>query len=135
MGWLFQAIPKRYNLARIEPKATETWLVTRYGDEMRRGDLVFLWMAGASETRGLYGWGRIAEDAPRYYKNWGYGIDVRYEQRFARHIPHDEVRALPSLADFILFRVAIGTNFKLDERQTGEISALIRRKLGAEAAP
>jgi predicted RNA-binding protein with PUA-like domain len=136
MSWLFQSVPKRYDLAsEMKSGQTETWLVTRYGSELKKGDIVFLWMAGPPAVRGLYGWGRIADETTRYYKNWGSGIDVHYEKKFTEHISFSEVRALKSFADHVLFKTAVGTNFRLSSQQTEELRKLIVRKHGAGAAP
>jgi len=136
MSWLFQSIPKRYNLAsEMKAGQIETWLVTRYMDEIKRGDLVFLWMAGEPAIRGLYGWALVSDDKPRFYRDWGYGIAVHYKRKFSTHIPFSEVRSLESFADFVLFKTAIGTNFKLSSEQTKAITDLIRRKFGAGEAP
>jgi len=42
MNWIFQAVPKRYDLkTEMKQGDSETWLVTRFRDEMKKGDLVF----------------------------------------------------------------------------------------------
>jgi len=136
MNWLFQSVPKRCNLAeRMRQGETETWLVTRYMDEIKRGDLVFLWMGGPPEVRGLYGWGRTVSDAPSYFKGWGFGVDVLYERKFTSHIPFDIVKALPTLTEYILFRMAVGTNFRLSEEQTSDLKRLIADTFGVGEAP
>lgn len=136
MSWLFQSIPRRYNLKdKMQAGESETWLVTRYMDEMKKGDLVFLWMAGPPEIRGLYGWGRVSDDKPRFFKDWGYGIAVRYERKFRDHILFSEVKALWAFSDFVLFKTAIGTNFKLSDEQTEALTDLIRRTFSDGEAP
>lgn len=128
MSWLFQSVPKRYNLAKeMKAGATETWLVTRYGNELKEGELVFFWMAGDPSIRGLYGWGRIAADQPRYIKGWGNGIKVHYKYKFPEHISFEKVRDLPSFADHVLFKMSVGTNFKLSGPQTSDLKKLIGR--------
>jgi hypothetical protein len=104
-------------------------------EEFRRDDIVFLWMGGPPEVRGLYGWGRIVSDAPRYYKDWGYGIDVQYENKFERHIPFNAVKTLPSFSDYVLFKTAIGTNFRLSDEQAADLKKLIAEVCGAGGAP
>jgi hypothetical protein len=134
--WLFQAVPKRYNLEEeLHAGRTETWLVTRFAREIEKGDLVFLWMAGSPEVRGLYGWGRVVDDGPRFYKDWGNGVAVRYEKRFPTHIPASEVRSLGSFADHVLFKTAIGTNFRLTAAQRDELGELAIRKFGKAFSP
>ena len=136
MSWLFQSVPKRYDLAtNMKAGKTETWLVTRYGNELKKGDVVFLWMGGEPSVRGLYGWGRITGSATRYYKDWGSGIDVHYREKFPHHIPYTHVRALKSMAEHVLFKTAVGTNFKLTDEQTEDLRRLIVREHGKGSAP
>lgn len=136
MDWIFQAIPRRYDL-RTEMKTgnKETWLVTRYKDKMKRGDIVFMWQAGPAEIRGVYGWGRIVGREPHYYERWGHGVDVQYEKVFPNHLSSDAVRALPAFADHVLFKMAIGTNFELTPDQKGALVRLIESTFGAGVAP
>ena len=58
--WIFQNTPDLWDLRRefiegreVAPK------VSRYGDQMEVGDVVFFWMAGPSTSRGICGWGRL----------------------------------------------------------------------------
>ena len=126
MNWLFQSVPKRYDLSKeMREGATETWLVTRFMDQIKRNDIVFFWMAGPLEIRGLYGWGKIVSESPEYHKSWGYGVDVRYEKKLPNHIPVDAVKALASFENFVLFKTAIGTNFRLSEHQAKDLFDLI----------
>lgn len=129
MHWLFQSVPKRYDLAKeMREGAIETWLVTRFMDSIKRGDIVFFWMAGSPDIRGLYGWGKVISECPQYSKGWGYGVDVKYEKKLTVHIPAGEVKRLPSFADFVLFKTAIGTNFRLSEEQAADLFKLVKAR-------
>ena len=46
--WIFKRYPRTYRVDdRLQdPEASISWLVTRYQDEMRPGDIAFLWRAG-----------------------------------------------------------------------------------------
>jgi hypothetical protein len=136
MVWIFQAVPKRYDLrTEMEEGGRETWLVTRYGDEMKRGDIVYFWLAGKPGIRGLYGWGRIASDGPKERKGWGKGVDVKYEKVFASHIPSSSLASRPELRDHLLFRVGVGTNFKVTAEEHEVIKEVVSQLLGEEAIP
>lgn len=136
MNWIFQAIPKRYDLRKeMKEGHTETWLVTRYRDEMSRGDIVFFWLAGPSEIRGLYGWGQIIGKKPKYFENWGYGIEVKYKKVFPTHISSSKLQKLPNLSKHVIFKMAVGTNFNLTDRQADEIKNIIISTLGKEVSP
>lgn len=85
--FIFQSVPERYDLREaIHPGKVDTWYATRYRNEMHPGDLVYFWMAGNEQFRGLYGWGRISS-TPYLEKNWdSHGVDVKYEARFSEPI-------------------------------------------------
>jgi predicted RNA-binding protein with PUA-like domain len=119
----------------MEQGATETWLVTRFIDEIKKGDTVFFWMAGPPDVRGLYGWGKVIGEKPEYESGWGYGIDVKYVRKFPRHIPFIDVKSISSFSDFVLFKTAIGTNFRLSDSQTRDLIDLISQRFGKDAAP
>jgi len=114
---------------------TETWLVTRYIDEIKRGDLIYFWMGGEPNIRGLYGWGRVVSDAPKYFKDWGFGIDIEYQIKFKTHIPYNRIKELPSFYDYILFKTAIGTNFRISDKQANDLKKIIIEYYGDEVAP
>lgn len=136
MEWVFQAIPKRYDLReRMNKGEKETWLVTRYKDEMCKGDMVFFWLAGSPDIRGIYGWGRIVGDKVRYFENWGHGIEVCYNQVLPERISSEDLKKKKALGQHVIFRMAVGTNFKLEPDQTKELCELIRERFGQEVAP
>lgn len=136
MEWIFQAIPKRYDLReRMHKEEKQTWLVTRYKNEMHAGDIVFFWLAGPIDIRGLYGWGKIVGDKVRYYDNWGHGIDVVYIEVLPERIPSEDLKKKPALSRHVLFTMAVGTNFRLEPDQTQEICETIAERFGKEVAP
>lgn len=136
MAWIFQAVPKRYDL-RTELKANETekWLVTRYGRQMRRGDAVYFWLAGKKSIRGIYGWGHLVGSETEYRPDWGDGIDVKCEQVFPEHISAEDVQAGAQMSQHLLFRMAVGTNFELTDAQNRELKSLIVGRFGQAVAP
>jgi predicted RNA-binding protein with PUA-like domain len=46
--WIFKANPERFRIeARLkDPQPKTTWLVTRYRDQVKPGDVAFIWSAG-----------------------------------------------------------------------------------------
>jgi hypothetical protein len=135
MDWIFQAVPRRYDLRReLREGRREVWLVTRYGEQMRRGDVVYFWMAGDSAIRGLYGWGRIIANAPRQTPI-GMGIEVQYEKVFSNHIPAATLQEQAILKDHLLFRMPVGTNFSLTTEQRQAIDKVISQIVGPQAVP
>ena len=60
-AFIFQSVPDRYDLRReFRVGKSDTWYATRYRNEMKAGDIVFFWMRGEEDSRGLYGWGTLS---------------------------------------------------------------------------
>jgi hypothetical protein len=136
MDWIFQAIPNRYDLReKMISGETGTWLVTRYKDKIKAGDIVYFWLAGNIESRGIYGWGRVVGDGVEYYKDWGHGVDVKYEKVLPNHISSSEIKNLSNMSEHVLFRMAVGTNFTLTQEQAEELNSKLVELYGTEVAP
>ena len=61
--FLFQSAPEQYDLRKeLRPGEFDNWHATRYRMEMHPGDIVFFWMGGDQNFRGLYGWGEITSE-------------------------------------------------------------------------
>lgn len=126
-AWIFQGKPARYPLKeKLIKGGEETWLVTRYKDQMSKDDIVLFWSSGSRDIRGIYGWGVIIEDTPMYYENWGYGIAVIYKERFNNHIPISKIEEKGVLKNNLILKMPIGTNFELTEKETNDVIALIK---------
>jgi hypothetical protein len=59
-AWIFQSKPSQTDLrTELRVGAVDQWMATRYRSEMRDGDVVYFWLAGNANIRGVYGRGRI----------------------------------------------------------------------------
>lgn len=141
MSFIFQAVPERYDL-RVKMKVSQraSWVVSRFGNEMKRGDIVYFWLGGDPAERGLYGWGVITDEKPIFYEDSGYRIEVEYRRFFpdyhpSMHIPSEEIRADPALENHLIFRMPVGTNFMLTDEEDQAIRAIIARKFGEDWLP
>jgi hypothetical protein len=117
--FVFQSVPSRYDLREvIQEGADATWYATRYRNEMHVGDLVFFWMAGDEDIRGLYGWGRIT--SPPYMKeDWdSHGVDVTYHTKFSAPVLATTLRKDSVLSSMLIFRAPQATNFLLNSDET-----------------
>ncbi|HXO30850.1 MAG TPA: EVE domain-containing protein [Candidatus Acidoferrales bacterium] len=55
--WIFQSVTERYDLREtLQEGKEETWVISRYWQQMLPGDLVFFWLGGPPAIRGIYGW-------------------------------------------------------------------------------
>jgi hypothetical protein len=124
--WIFQGKPERYPLQdKLVPGQKETWLVSRYRNDMSKDDVVLFWSSGDETIRGLYGWGKITQDKAQYFDEWGYGIEVLYLERFNPHISIEKVRKSGVLNDNALLKMPIGTNFKVSNDEYDSLSKFI----------
>lgn len=133
--WIFQSKPERYDLrdpGNMVPGTNDTWIASRYRTEMRPGDLVFFWMSGSADERGIYGWGRLS-GRPRPDGD-GHIVDIRYERRLTHHLPAQHIAAERGLADLLILRIAIGTNFLINRQEAQHIARLLARDERPEIA-
>src|SRR4051812_48416606 len=133
--FIFQAVPERYDLRQeLRAGKSDTWYATRYRNDMNASDIVFFWMGGDQDSRGLYGWGTLTSGA--YLKSdWeSHGVDVRYEVRFAKPILATDLKKEPILKDLLILRAPQATNFLLTEQQASDLRKFIRAR-DEEAPP
>ncbi len=124
--WIFQSKPKQYDLrldSSLVPGRKDKWDATRWRTEMHPGDLVYFWMAGPPELRGIYGWGRLTSEP--YEDGSGYAVKVKYERKFPEHIPAETIGSNKELQNLMILKIAVGTNFLIDKREANAIAALI----------
>ncbi|HPQ67985.1 MAG TPA: EVE domain-containing protein [bacterium] len=126
MSFIFQAIPQRYNLKdRLKEGDVVPWIASRYHDHMKMGEVVYFWMGGDRKTKGLYGWGKITDQAPFVDSNNVYRVNVKIERRFENFIPVSAFTDDPVMKNHLLFRMPIGTNFLLNEQEEAAIKKII----------
>jgi hypothetical protein len=125
-SWIFQAPPERHDLAeRLEPGLREDWLVTRFADEIKPGDTVYICHAKSEEaifgsatvTSGVFGGNRVV---------------LRYDRRYERPVTRAQLHADPLLAELEIFHMPEETNFRLTGEQVEALNQVIERQLGAE---
>ena len=135
MAYIFQARPATYELQhRLEEGKAVNWLASRYHREMRRGDIVYLWQAGDENQRGIYGWGEITA-APFVDSNGAYRVSVVTRKVFPHHLNVAAIRSDPDLQDLLIFRNAIGTNFRLNDAESLALRHLVTETFGEASAP
>lgn len=134
-AWVFQGKPERYPLKEnLVENNRETWLVSRYKDEISKDDIVLFWSSGNENIRGLYGWGMITQNHVQYYDNWGYGIEVFYKVKFKKHIGIKQIRESGVLNNNVLLKMPIGTNFKISDNEYHKLCEFIK-SVGEIAPP
>lgn len=136
-AWLFQYSQGSHVSGWIEKskKGTEIpWKVSRYGKEMRAGDVVFIWRTGTDG--GLAGWGTISSDKPSPYQPGGgeKRINVIHKEWLAQPVSREEVKAGKEMNSNLLFSVSRGTNFRISISQADELRILLKKN-GAQSLP
>lgn len=127
--FIFQSVPDRYDLeVQIKAGERDTWYATRYRKVMSEGDLVFFWMAGDDERKGIYGWGEIAS-APYILPAWkSFGVDVVYKEKFKGKISKRILHQSDVLKQMLLFRAPQATNFLLSKEEGVELVNIVKEK-------
>lgn len=125
--WIFQATPERYDLrSELKEEKTESWYATRYRSDMHVGDLVFFWLSGPPEIRGIYGWGTLTSEPYLIEERDSHFVDVEYETRLKEHIPVKQIKSTAALSDLLILRAPQATNFLLSETEAEAIIGLMK---------
>ena len=133
-AFIFQARAGRYDLrTELRPKAVERWTASRYRSVMRPGDIVFFWMAGSADIRGIYGWGTIKGYPYSVGSHDSYDVDVQVEHVLAQPMLATTIRKIPELRDLLIFRAPQATNFLLSPDQAKHLIQEIGKR--GEAVP
>lgn len=104
---------------------TDTWIASRRYRIMAPGDIVFFWMAGGEEIRGIYGWGMLISTAEQDERDGTYSVKVRYERRFGTPLLATTLLSHGRLCRLPILRSAAGTNFLVDP----ELARALARKI------
>lgn len=137
--WIFKCDPEEYlfDQRMADPEPATTWRVTRYADEIRAGDLAFIWKTG--KERGVYAVMAIDENPKEreeydhennYNVTKDYGLKMRvcgrYVSRFVK-IPSTVLKRIPELLELSVFHgFKQGTNFKVTPDEGRVLMASVR---------
>lgn len=126
-SWIFQSVVDRYDLRDdevVRAGKRDTWYATRYLKKMQSGDLVYFWLGGLGEERGIYAFGHL--DSEPYQKDsWdSAGIDVVYESRVTPPLVVNELKQNETLKNLLILRAAQATNFLLSSEEAAAILEL-----------
>jgi predicted RNA-binding protein with PUA-like domain len=133
--WLFQAVPKNYDLTKEVPhKKIEDWPIRAYRREMQVGDVVLLWQAG--RKAGIYALGELSsEPYERPFAGKGektsartteWCVDVKYVRLLRHPILKPELVEHPVLGQLSVLRQPFfGTSFRVEQEQWIALQDLI----------
>jgi hypothetical protein len=115
--WIFQTRPGRH-VVEAEPGLREDWLVTRFADEIKPGDTVYLCRRDSEEA--IFASATVTSD-----KFGGNRVVLRYDRRYERPLTRAQLRADPLLADLELFHAPEESNFRLTREQVEALNRLL----------
>lgn len=131
--WIFKCNPSKYNLdARLkDPEPLLTWTVTRFQNDIKAGDIVFLWRSG--EPRGIVATIKVLSNPVAMFemqheKKYWDGADEKELVRVVAEITNrfiillsSKLKETPGLEDLSVFHgFQQATNFPVRENE-GEI--------------
>jgi len=121
--WIFQANPKVYDLETgLHRHRINDWQVTRYRDEIKAGDRILFWKAGAN--RGLYGLGVVESDLYENH-NGDQVVDVTYRGALRQPVLYSALLKQRSLSHLLILRQFQGTNFRVTPDEWKDIEPML----------
>ena len=137
MDWIFQANPKRYDLAAaLEAGSDVHWAMNQGHNLVSPGDRVFFWESGSDAK--LLAVGRVS--SPVYEREAGefgrHAVDVAYDFRVEPPLTRLAIAALKNrMSTAPAFMGFMGTNLRLlDSEMVAELDDAIRSRLVAISA-
>ena len=140
--WMFQANPERYDVLNAladETLVDDTWLVSRYQNEIRKGHIGLIWMS--TKEGGIFAVVDItsnpqmmvdSEQSTKYWleesdqRQMKLRVTMRYRLRLLNNpLLREELKNHPILAKMEIFRRPIGTNFKVSNSEWQAILGLL----------
>lgn len=130
--WIFKCNPEYYRLdERLnDPEPNSTWRVTRYKDEIKEGDIAFIWLVGNKRVRGIRAIVRIdslpadmdeIETEKSYYVKLDFARINRVKITFLERSPlvsAETLKNIPSLSNLSVFHgVQQPTNHKVSHEE------------------
>jgi len=143
--WMFQGNPKRWRIFDSfkdpEFQSEQSWEVNQYKNEIKKGDLALIWVAG--KDAGIYAIADIVSD-PRIMgdipngKYWINQADanqqnlkvfVKIKQKlYDSPILRSELREIPELRQLKILNFSQGTNFPVTQREWAVIENIIKQR-------
>ncbi len=130
--WIFKCNPEYYRLDdRLDdPEPNSTWRVTRYKDEIKEGNIAFIWVVGNKKVRGIRAVVRIdslpvdmdeIETEKSYYTKLDFARIKRVKITFLDRFPlvsAETLKNIPRLSNLSVFHgVQQPTNHKVSNEE------------------
>jgi hypothetical protein len=124
--WIFQQVAEQQDfINRLQEGKEDTRRASRYRQQMSVGDVVFFWLGGPDDIRGIYGWGTLNSNPEFIDDRQEYRVTVRYDRRLRTYLPVGRIRAVKELKNLLILRAPQATNFNLSREEARAIADLI----------
>jgi hypothetical protein len=124
--WIFQSVIEQQDLReRLQEGKEDTRLASRYRQQMSVGDLVFFWLGGSDDIRGIYGWGKLLSKPEFWDDRQEYRVRVWYDKRLKTRLSVRQIRTVNELKNLLILRTPQATNFILSHEEAHAIADLI----------
>lgn len=143
--WIFQTNPERFDILNAmadEALNEDVWLVNQNKDNIRKGDIMLIWMSG--KEGGIYAVTDVMSnpeymfDSSESTKYWlseedqnkkKLRVKFKYKLKLINNpILKDELKNIPELKNLAIFRQPQGTNFPVSNKEWEIISNLIKKR-------
>jgi 5-methylcytosine-specific restriction protein B len=138
-AWIFQANPEIYDLrSALQAVKVDTFLVTRYENEIKTGDRIYLWESG--DNAGIVGIAEVIEnpksrpgqpEAVPFQRDRAKleGIQVRALVRLLGRvdpvITRQYIKSLPAFSELSILKQPAGSNFRVTPAEAEAIEELL----------
>jgi len=124
--WIFQSVIEQYDLREsLQEGKTVSRRASRYRQQMSPGDVVFFWLGGPDDVRGIYGWGTLLSTPHPTAEGQQFKVDVRYDKRLKTYVSVKRIRQLDELQNILILRAPQATNFILSKDEARAIASLM----------
>jgi hypothetical protein len=125
-NWIFQYVLKENPpkwAERVKKGKPEYWRVTRYKNDIKHGDTVYIWESG--KDGGIRGKGRV--ELPGKMDGSTLRLPIYFTDFFDEVIPRENFKRFKGLENLSIFTAPQGTNFKVTKTQAVKLNRLIEK--------
>jgi hypothetical protein len=137
--WIFQGNPELYDVSSaLRALKEQSWLVTKFKDQIKVGDKVYLWQSGPDG--GLVGVANVIAPpqmrsnpeserpfirSPEKFEGEQVKVILKISRIIEPPITRKSLLAYPQLSELSLFRQPAGTNFRVTRDEAQALDAII----------
>lgn len=139
--WIFQANPNRYDILSAladETFVDDVWLVSRYKDSIRYGDIGLIWMSGSdagiyaivdimSNPQMMYDSGESTSESDQ--NQLRRRVKIHYKLKLVNYpLLKEELKRIPALQGMEILKIPRGTNFMVTREEWKAIVGVLESR-------